>query len=172
VTRVEVDLDGVSMTVTRQMRLQHASDFPNGREECFGGDTMGHWNVARINRILDACYAPIVQLPMPADVILGLARVGKPDLRRARQHAERGLATMPPLSFVSFVDADDVVQCLLVDGHHRMMALHFLDVAAVPARVLPPALADDVRIVEMTETALMPGIGKALRRHTIEGLAA
>lgn len=161
---IEFDNGGVRMTAVRQQMLRHASDLPDGHEECFGGDTMGHWNVARINRLLDAFAAPVVAMPIPRPVILSMARVGKPDEARARAHAARGIAGMPPLSFVSF-EMSDELKCLLVDGHHRMLALHYMGADSVPARVLPPSLADDVRIVEIAEAVVFPAM--SLPRNSV-----
>jgi hypothetical protein len=153
---VGVDVDGVGMNVGTGARVVHASDRFGDREECFGGDTMGHWNVARINRILDACAAPVVIMPIPRANMLEMARVGKPDINRSQAYALLGAASMPPLSFVSFPDSKGGFQCMMVDGHHRMLAMHMLGVESVPARILPPELADDVRIIEIYEVAVFP----------------
>ncbi len=50
----------------------------------------------------------------------------------------------------------DTLTTLLVDGHHRMMALYLLGVTSVPARVLPFLLVDDVRVVEMSQIVTFP----------------
>ena len=149
-------LGPVRMTAQIQHRVLHAADTIFGRDECFGGDRLGHWNVARINRILDAMSAPIVHLPIPADTRMAMARVGAPDPNKAQLYAIMGVASMPPLSFVQMPGgAPDEVRQMMVDGHHRMLALVHLAVD-VPARILPASLADDVRIVEMSEIAVFP----------------
>jgi hypothetical protein len=156
---VEVQDGPVRMTAHRGMRLRHVSDTPGPMGLTFGGDTMGHWNVDRINRLLDAFHAPVVRMPLPRENMIGMARVGAPDAAIVSRYASKPLATMPPLSFVAFgvEDAGELgIATLLVDGHHRMAALALMNATAVPARVLPPTLADDVRIVEMGEFATFP----------------
>ncbi|WP_174297243.1 hypothetical protein [Sphingomonas bacterium] len=158
-SRVEVQDGRVRMSAERGTVLRHASDTPGDMGVVFGGDTLGHWNVDRINRILDAFDAPVHHLPVPIEKMLGMARVGDPDPDRAHRYAAQGLATMPPLSFVSMVldrTGPSTLTTLLVDGHHRMMALYLLDVTVVPARVLPSQLVDDVRVVEMSQLVTFP----------------
>lgn len=150
------DNDGVRMSARREMRLRHVSDTWTDADQALGGDTLGHWNVTRINRLLDAFDAPIVRLPIARETMVAMARVGAPDAQRAGRYAGMGVASMPPLSFVAVRGAPDAVTSMLVDGHHRMLALSLLDAKFVPARVLPPSLADDVRIVEMSEAAVFP----------------
>lgn len=156
---VHVQDGPVRMTAARGMRLRHVSDTPGPMGVCFGGDTMGHWNVDRINRLLDAFDAPVIRMPLPHANMVGMARVGAPDMTVVRRYTRMGLATMPPLSFIAFgvEDAGEIeIATLLVDGHHRMMALAMMGAAAVPARVLPPTLVDDVRVVEMSEFVTFP----------------
>lgn len=156
---VRVDNDGVPMTVMHQMRLRHASDTVVGMGVIFGGDIMGHWNVDRINRILDAMTAPVRDLVIPKDNMRAMARVGAPDMAKAGRYMARGAASMPPLTFVAIGAAGGRVtndSIMLVDGHHRMMALFMLGARSVPARVLPAELEQDVRVLEVAEVAIFP----------------
>lgn len=162
-----VDVGGVPVTVTREMRLRHVSDTAADRGVVFGGDQMGHWNVDRINRILDALDAPVHQLRIPIEVMRNMARVGAPDAALAKRYAHAGLGGMPPLSFVSFeepnLNAGGTVRTMLVDGHHRMLALAFLGASAVPARILPRELEHDVRVVEIAQVCMFPAEVKPTR---------
>lgn len=157
---IRVDNDGVAMTVMREMRLRHVSDTARGDGVVFGGDAMGHWNVDRINRILDAMSAPVRDLRIPLQAMRGMASVGAPDPARVAVYASLGTGSMPPLTFVSLeADGDqptDTIRTMLVDGHHRMGALYLLNAGTVPARVLPRELSRDVRVVELSEVAVFP----------------
>ncbi|MBB3691490.1 hypothetical protein [Sphingomonas sp. BK580] len=148
------------MTVTREMRLRHVSDIARGDGVVFGGDSMGHWNVDRINRILDAMEAPTRQLSLPPAAMHGMAMVGAPDPVKVEAYVRMGLSHMPPLTFVSLDEpekqAGSIIRTMLVDGHHRMAALFVMGVGSVPARVLPRELERDVRVVELSEVAIFP----------------
>lgn len=152
------DIGGVRMTARKEVRLRHVSDTPPGGGAAFGGDTLGQWNVDRINRILDSMDAPVVQLPIDPITMRAMAKVGAPDMVQVGRYVARGLRTMPPLSFIAIDLGDGHKRTMMVDGHHRMMALAMLDAPTVPVRVLPAALADDVRIVEMYECAVFPAL--------------
>lgn len=173
---MRVNADGVAITVTREMRLRHVSDTASDRGAVFGGDEMGHWNVDRINRILDALEAPIHQLRIPAEVMHSMARVGAPDVRLAKNYARAGLASMPPLSFVSFEEPSlndaGTVRTMLVDGHHRMLALVIMGASAVPARILPRELEHDVRVVEIAQVCLFPATVKPAREVELGSIRA
>lgn len=171
VAATTVHLGKVRMTVTREMRLRHVSDSPGPNGVAFGGDRMGQWNVSRILRILDAMGAPTIAMPINQPTMLNMARVGDPDLGRAQSYARMGRASMPPLTFVALPAGEDTktLRTMLVDGHHRMLALCLLGTTIVPARVLPPELADDVRIVEMIEAAVFPTPDFAMNEVEIRG---
>ena len=157
--KIEVDNDGVAMTVRREMRLRHASDTVVDTGIVFGGDTMGHWNVDRINRLLDAFNAPVREIQLAESVMRNMAAVGAPDLARVSRYVALPRSTMPPLSFVAFMVRDEhglKVRSMMIDGHHRLLALAMNGASSIPIRILPPELADDVRVVEMLEAAVFP----------------
>ena len=86
-----------------------------------------------------------------------MGKVGAPDMVRVGRYAAMGPLSMPPLSFVSLPsEGAREARTMLVDGHHRITALALLQIEIVPVRILPLALTDDVRIVEMGEVAIFP----------------
>lgn len=147
------------MTVGREKRLRHVSDTVIDTGVVFGGDTMGHWNVDRVNRLLDAFDAPVREISLPVSVMRNMAAVGAPDPIRAARYVAMPRATIPPLTFVAFMAQDEhgaKVQSMMIDGHHRMLALAIIGAPSIPIRVLPPGLADDVRVAEVCEVAIFP----------------